>query len=334
MGKKIVLLTTGGTIAGLRSSDRDAGGYRVAQLSVSALLAQVPQLEHVLAGDALVGDEIAQIDSKDMPLALWRALALRVAHELVQPDVRAVVLTHGTDTLEETAWFLQQVLAPVKPVVLTGAMRPADAPDADGPRNLYDAVRVAREDAACGVMAVMAGGVHAARALRKLHPTRMDAFSSGEAGPLAAIDAQGVHWRQAPGRDPQPDAGPALSALPDESWRWPWVAVVQNMAGADGREVDALCAAGVRGLIAAGTGNGTLAASLEAALRRAQATGVRVVRSSRCPEGAVQPAQGDPFEAMPGLSPVKARISLMLSLLATAGDKERAPRGPGVGGGA
>ena len=152
-GKKIVVLGTGGTIAGTAASAGDNIGYTAAQVGVEQLIAAVPPL----AGWPLASEQVAQVDSKDMDAAIWRQLAQRCAHWLAQDDVQGIVITHGTDTLEETAYFLHAVLAPAKPVVLTCAMRPATALVPDGPQNLLDAVTLARDAAWCGVQAVLGG---------------------------------------------------------------------------------------------------------------------------------------------------------------------------------
>ncbi len=306
-----VILGTGGTIAGTAASAQDSVGYRAAQLGVAALVAAVPALQ----GLALEAEQVAQIDSKDMSAAVWQALARRAAAHLARPEVGGVVVTHGTDTLEETAYFLHRVLAPTKPLVLTAAMRPATALLADGPQNLFDAVMLARQRDACGVMAVLAGEVFAATALRKCHTFRLDAFEAGDAGLLAAVE-NGVlrRFREAP-------AAVALglqtiAAAPDA---WPRVEIVLNHAGADGRLVDALVAQGLQGLVLAGTGNGSLSASLEAAALRAQAAGVRVLRASRCAHGALL-GDGSPLPGAGALSAVQARIELLLQgLLARPG---------------
>ncbi len=142
--KKVVVLGTGGTIAGRASCASDNIGYTAAQVGVADLLASVPGLDAVLAGHRLHSEQVAQVDSKDMGFALWQALASRISDHLAQPDVTGVVITHGTDTLEETAYFLHAVLPLAlqnsKPVVLTCAMRPATALSPDGPQNLLDAV--------------------------------------------------------------------------------------------------------------------------------------------------------------------------------------------------
>lgn len=305
---RIVVLGTGGTIAGRAASATDNVGYQAAQVAVGTLLDGIA----APAGAALVSEQVAQVDSKDMDIAVWLALARRVTFWLAQPGTVGVVLTHGTDTMEETAFFLQAVLAPDRPVVLTGAMRPATSAAADGPQNLSDALAVAAAPGARGVMVVFAGRVHGAHDVRKVHGYRTDAFSSDDAGVLAHVEEGRLRrvreWPSDPCRLP-------LERLPAAD-AWPRVEIVWSHAGASGRVVDALLAAGVDGIIVAATGNGTVHTSLEAALRRAAAAGVAVRRASRCAQGPLL-APGD--AAMPladHVSPVKARISLMLEQMA------------------
>ncbi|HEX7382999.1 MAG TPA: asparaginase [Burkholderiaceae bacterium] len=296
-----VVLGTGGTIAGTAARADDAVGYRSAQLGIAALVGAVPPL----AGVPLECEQVAQLDSKDMDFATWRRLALRVAHHLARAEVGGIVVTHGTDTLEETAWFLQRVLAPAKPVVLTAAMRPATALLADGPQNLLDAVRVARERGARGVLAVLAGRVFVAAGLRKVHGYRLDAFDAGDAGALGVVEEGRLRrFRDWPG-------GSALGAgvVDVDEARWPRVEIVLNHAGADGDAVRALTTRGVDGIVVAGTGNGTVSAALERALAEAEAAGVAVRRSTRCGAGLVR---GD--ATLP--SAVQARVELILELLA------------------
>ena len=308
-----VVLGTGGTIAGTAARMSDHTGYSAGQLGVETLLAGVPGLQAQLQGDALVCEQVAQLDSKDMDPATWQLLARRCRHWLDQPSTGGVVITHGTDTLEETAWFLQRVLATGKPVVLTCAMRPATALMPDGPQNLLDALTVVRDSLARGVLAVCAGRVHAAGEVQKVHPYRLDAFSSGEAGPLAWVEQGRVRWaRQPPGPMPDAQAAKALS-VPVEDW--PWVAVVHSHAGVEARMLEALMAAGIQGLVVAGTGNGTLHASLMPALAKARASGVALCLVSRCAEGQLVGEGQALASAPPGLNAFKARISLLLDLL-------------------
>jgi L-asparaginase len=306
MANKVVILGSGGTIAGTAASATDAVGYTAAQLGVAQLVAAVP----ALAAVDLACEQVAQLDSKDMDFATWQRLASRCAHHLARGDVAGVVLTHGTDTLEETAYFLHRVLAPHKPLVLTAAMRPATSLQADGPGNLLDAVTVARDAQAHGVSVVMAGRAWAGAEVRKAHTYRLDAVNAGDAGPLASIEEGAVRWwREAPRGDAL-----GLSHIGRDAASWPRVEIVLSHAGASGAIVDALVAQGVHGIVAAGTGNGTLHRDLEAALLRAQAGGVRVLRSTRCAAG---PVIGEGTLPTAGaLSAVQARVELLLQLLA------------------
>jgi L-asparaginase len=153
--------------------------------------------EHVVGFDLLT-EQVAQVDSKDMDEKVWCRMAQRTANALAQPDVHAVVITHGTDTIEETAFFLQSVLPSDKPVVLTCAMRPSTALNPDGPQNLRDALSVAMDPNAKGVLVVCAGLVHAADHVQKIHPYRLDAFSSGDAGPVGSVENVRVRWTVLP----------------------------------------------------------------------------------------------------------------------------------------
>jgi L-asparaginase len=303
----VVVLAMGGTIAGTADSPGDHLGYKAAQLGIAQLLARVPEL----AGLPIESEQVAQIDSKDMTHAIWQSLAQRVAHHLARAEVLGVVVTHGTDTLEETAWLLQQVLAPAKPVVLVAAMRPATALAADGPQNLLDAVAVVRTPGAHGVVAVLAGRVHAAGAVRKVHTYRTDAFDSGDGGPLGVVE-EGVLRRF---QDWPQGAPLGLDVLAAPSADWPWVEIVTSHAAARGDGVRALLAAGVQGLVVAGTGNGSLHHALAAALDGARAAGVSVWLCSRCAGGVLVAAPGQASSPAAAMSPWQARLALQLQLL-------------------
>ncbi len=314
-GERIVILGTGGTIAGKASTSADNLGYTAAQIGVADLLAAVPGLAQHAGGCHLVAEQVAQIDSKDMSHAVWRDLLARVQQRLQEPQVRGIVITHGTDTLEETAYLLQTLLAPQKPVVLTAAMRPATSSQADGPQNLCDALAVAAHPGARGVLAVCGGVVHSALDVQKLYTYRLDAFCSGDAGPVGYVEegnlrlvrnwpVAGVKYAQA-----------AIDFIASGK-AWPRVEIVLSHAGAGGAMVRALVADGVQGLVLAGTGNGTLHHELEAAARQAQAGGAAVLRCTRCALGHV--LAGGQTGALPhagALTPVKARIALMLELM-------------------
>jgi len=308
---KVVVLGMGGTIAGVADASA-LRGYRAGEVAVARLLDGLD----LATGVELVAEQVAQVDSKDMDEALWLALALRARHWLAQDAVAGVVVTHGTDTLEETAFFLHAALDPAKPLVLTGAMRPSTDAAPDGPGNLRDAVAVAADPAARGVLVVFAGQVFGASGVRKVHPRDVDAFEGGDAGPVGRVGAGGFvatgRWPRA-GAEHAPWALEALARRLDEGQGLPWVAWVASHAGATGDEVRALLAAGVAGLVVAGTGNAMVHRRLEVALEEARAAGVPVVVGSRCGQGDAQPAEaGDRALA---LTPSQARIALQLRLL-------------------
>ncbi len=305
---RVVVLGTGGTIAGTATSPTDSVGYRAASLGVDALLAAVPPL----AGVPVECLQLAQVDSKDMTLALWLALATSVRQQLQRPEVGGVVVTHGTDTLEETAYFLHRVLAPAKPVVLTGAMRPATSLQADGPQNLLDAVTLAHGAAMTGVLVMVGGQVFAAGDLRKQHGWRIDAFGGGDAGALALLQDGVLQRFREP---PAAEAHAAAVDMPMDVAAWPKVEIVTSHAGASGTVIDALVTAGVQGLVIAGTGNGSVHEALLEASRQACDAGVAVVRASRCVLGGVFGAPPDALPSYGPLTPWQARIELMLDLL-------------------
>lgn len=331
----VLVLATGGTIAGEAARPEQPMAYRAAQRGVAELIAAVP----ALAAWPLEAEQLAQVDSKDMGPSIWRPLLARLQAHLARPEAGGVVITHGTDTLEETAWLLHRLLAPERPVVLTAAMRPANALDADGPGNLLEAVRLAATPGVRGVLLALGGEVFGAEGLRKAHPQRLAAFTGGDAGPLARWAGSCLQalrpWPGTPGAPglnwPLRDPGPALAGAD-----WPRVELLCAHAGAEGWAVDALRAPlpglpPLAGLVVAATGNGTLARPLEAALRRAQAAGLPCWRTSRCGEGLVEdpacppapeppaPARArDPQAPLPvlPLSPWQARLEAQLALLA------------------
>ncbi len=310
----IVVIATGGTIAGTAATPQAHLGYQAGALDANALIAAVPPL----AGQAIETHSLAQLDSCDMDHATWLRLRDALALHLARPEVDGAVVTHGTDTLEETAYFLHRTLQANKPVVLTAAMRPATALGADGPQNLLDAVTVARTPAVGGVCVVFAGKVFGATDLRKVHGYRVEAFDPGDAGLLGHVVNGALHLHR-----PWPVAAlhPAAKKLPPAA-SWPAVDIVMSHAGARGAALQALVAAGARGIVIAGTGNGSVHTNLLAAARRAQAAGVLVRRASRCVLGGVH-ASGN-LDDLPDagpLSPAQARVALLLDLL-------RAPKPP------
>lgn len=320
-GGRIAILGSGGTIAGRAATASDHVGYVAGQVSVQDLVAAVP----ALAGWPLEAEQVAQVDSKDMGLAVWQRLVRRVQAQLAREDIQGVVITHGTDTIEETAFLLHTLLRPAKPVVLTCAMRPASALVPDGPQNLLDAVAVAAAPGLAGVVVVCAGQIHAAAYVTKVHTYRVDAFDSGDAGPLGCVEAGQVRsfhaWPAASDAGQRADRLAAFlraQALPRVAW-------ITSHADADGEVVRGLLALGAQepqrmpqGLLVAGTGNGTLHAGLLAALQEAQVQGVRVVRATRCARGRVIADAAQGWPEVTGLPAAKARLALALDLLPAA----------------
>jgi L-asparaginase len=326
MSEKVVFLGTGGTIAGSAASASDNVSYRAAQVGIQDLLSASPDLLRSLAGRSAEAEQVYQINSKDVDFTHWSVLLDRLQFHLSRPEVVGVVVTHGTDTLEETAYFLHRVVPLVlptnKPIVLTCAMRPASSSQADGPANLADATAVATAADASGVLVACAGKAHAGAMVRKVQPYRVDAFDSGEAGPVAYIEEGRVRFVFRP----QPLQLPPIETPDLRSASLPRVEIVTSHSGAGGAMVRdmvrAMDAASdpLRGIVVAGTGNGSIHFELERALRMAVGCGVWVWRSSRCPGGPVVEASNHQAEDFPsiGLPPVKARIEMQLRLLSAA----------------
>lgn len=334
MTEHILVLGTGGTIAGTASSANDHTGYSAAQIGIATLLKSVLGLQEALQGRELIASQVAQLDSKDMDFATMLRLAQHCAHHLLQPKVRGIVITHGTDTLEETAYFLHRLLPrelQTKPIVLTCAMRPASSSQADGPRNLRDAVRIAVDAQAKGVLVVCAGQVHHALSVQKIHTYDLNAFSSGEVqqgelGVMAQVQGDQVLWRPVShaflnqkehiaGMEYAQSAIDLVASHPTQQMVWPRVEIVLNHAQATGSIVRALLASStqqdpLRGIVVAGTGNGTVSAALQLALNEALTQSVEVVMTSRCAWGGVRGG----LDGSSGLSAVKARIELVLRL--------------------
>jgi L-asparaginase len=311
-----MVLGTGGTIAGRAAQPGDNIGYTAAEVGVAELLGGIE-----VPGVSLQAEQVAQVDSKNMDFDIWQRLAMRCAHWLAQPDVAGIVITHGTDTLEETAFFLHSVLMASKPVVLTCAMRPATALAPDGPQNVRDAIVVAATPGARGVTVLCAGVVHSGLDVQKVHTYRLDAFASGDAGPIGYVEEGEVRrvrdW-------PSPELSDAALQRIAVATSMPRVEIVVSHAGARGAVVDSLVrelqvgiADPVRGIVLAATGNGTLHHELEAAALRAQGAGISVLRATRCLNGRILPKPDDALRDAGGCSPVKARIALMLELLGT-----------------
>ncbi len=311
---RIAVLATGGTIAGAAPDAANTAGYQAGALGIASLLDAVPALERVAQ---IEGEQIASIDSKDLDPALWATLAQRVDALAADPRIDGIVITHGTDTLEETATLLHLVVKTAKPVVLTAAMRPATSLSSDGPLNLLNAVTVAASPAAHGqgVLVAFNNKIHGARDVVKTSTYAVDAFQSPELGVLGWVQDGRVEFARGVVRAHTAATPFAVGAA------WPAVEIVTSYAGVTRTAVDALVAAGVKGIVVAGTGNGSIHATLQAALVEAVARGVAVVRASRVGSGHVMrngAASDDAlgFVSAGSLNPFKARVLLMLALAA------------------
>lgn len=318
----VTILATGGTIAGTGATSTTTVGYTAATVGVQALIGAVPEIANVAN---VSGEQVFQIASENMGDAQWLQLARRVNVLLAQRNVDGIVITHGTDTLEETAYFLNLVVKSSKPVVLVGSMRPSTALSADGPINLYNAVRLAGtpEAAGRGVLVAMNDQIHAARDVTKANTTTVDTFRTAELGVLGYIQGgQPFFYRSASRKhtvDTEFDVS-KLDALPQ-------VDIAYAYANVGDVAVNALVAAGARGLVHAGVGNGSLPAKTRPALSAAREKGVVVVRASRAGQGIVArngEANDDQldFVVADTLSPQKARILLMLALTRTSSTRE------------
>ncbi|MCZ6507889.1 MAG: type II asparaginase [Acidobacteria bacterium] len=308
------MLATGGTIAGVSPSATGAS-YTSGSLSVDALLGAVPELGELAE---LSSEQIAAIGSQDITDAIWLALAARVTELTARDEVDGIVITSGTDTIEETAFFLNLVVRTPKPIVLTGAMRPASALSADGPLNLYNAVAVAADPKARGkgVLVVANDKIHGARSVVKANTTVVDTLQSPGRGLIGTVHFGEPRYFRGPVR-PHAEATPfevaAIEALPR-------VEVVYAHAGMDGKMIEAAVANGARGIVIAGVGSGNLSSPAMEALTVAAAAGVVCVRSTRLPTGFVaRNVETDDDErgliAACDLSPQKARVLLQLCLL-------------------
>ena len=319
----VVILATGGTIAGTGASSTATVGYTSATVGVARLIEAVPELK---AAANVKGEQVFQIASENMNNDYWLKLAKRVNELLKQDDVDGIVITHGTDTIEETAYFLNLVVKSRKPVVIVGAMRPSTAISADGPINLYNATILAGSDAAVGkgVLVVLNDQINGARDVTKTNTANTDTFRSWELGFLGYMqNNQPYFYRQSTRKhtaDTEFDVT-NLDKLPD-------VDIVYGYANMNRIAVDAFVAAGDKGLVHAGVGDGSLARpAVEPALVEARKKGVVIVRSSRVGNGIVArngEAKDDEldFVVSDTLNPQKARILLMLGLTKTSDTKE------------
>ena len=321
----ILVLGMGGTIAGLARDPRHPGMYEAGRVSIESLLAGI-QIDPALEGFEIQSQQIASIDSRDLSEDLLTQLGMAVKEALHDSAVLGVVVTHGTDTIEETGIFLDAVCSKAaqnqgKRVVLTGAMLPSNAIGADGPLNLQAALHwVGNDISNCppGIFAIFAGRVCLARDLAKRHTTELNApLRDSLSSPVHLINPSWLSTVRA-----IQAASSADLPIPPEK-EWPWVEIVMSHAGARPETIERLASQGIQGLVIAGTGMGGVHSVWQAPLQSLESDGVAIVRASRTGAGNVSPDRLNGVSAG-DLTPPKARIALQLALYAAAHPAESA----------
>jgi L-asparaginase len=312
--RNIVILATGGTIAGAAATGTQAG-YQSGAVTIDAMVASVPGISDLAY---IKGEQISNVGSQDMSFDIMRKLAKRINELAASPNVDGIVITHGTDTMEETAFFLNLTAKTDKPIVLVGSMRPSTAVSADGPLNLYNAVAVAADPKAAGrgVLVVMNDWIHGAHSLTKTSTTALQTFMSPVRG-LVGITAYGKNdFFTSPSWKHTTQTEFDISGVT----QLPRVDIIFAAADMSPDLIDCAVTNGAKGIVIAGVGNGNMNKSSVDAAARAVQKGVVVVRSSRVPTGMVgRNVELDDdklgFIASDELNPQKARILLALALL-------------------
>ncbi|MNS80185.1 Glutaminase-asparaginase precursor [compost metagenome] len=317
----MVILATGGTIAGAGASAVNSATYAAAKVGVEKLIAGLPELAKVAN---VRGEQVFQVASESLTNDNLMTLAKRVSALSKQSDVDGIVITHGTDTLEETAYFLTLTVHTNKPIVVVGSMRPGTALSADGALNLYDAVNVAGSKDAMGkgVLVTMGDNIDTGRDVSKNVNIKTSAFSS-QWGPLGMIVEGKNYWFRAPVKRHTTNSEfniDTITALPP-------VEIAMGYEGVSSVAIDAIAKSGAKALIHGGTGNGSVADRIVPNLQKARTDGVIVIRSSRVPEGFVirnaeQPDDKYDWVVAHDLRPQKARILAMVALTKTNNTKE------------
>ena len=317
----VVIRATGGTIAGAGASAVNSATYAAAKVGVEKLIAGLPELSKVAN---VRGEQVFQVASESLTNDNLLTLAKRVSALSKQSDVDGIVITHGTDTLEETAYFLTLTVHTSKPIVVVGSMRPGTALSADGALNLYDAVNVAGSKDAMGkgVLVTMNDNIDSGRDVSKNVNIKTNAFSS-QWGPLGMIVEGKNYWFRAPVKRHTMNSEfniDSINALPP-------VEIAMGYEGVSSIAIDAIAKSGAKALIHGGTGNGSVADRIVPNLQKARADGVIVIRSSRVPDGFVirnaeQPDDKYDWVVAHDLRPQKARILAMVALTKTSDTKE------------
>jgi L-asparaginase len=310
----IVILATGGTIAGAGASSTGSA-YTSGQVKIEAMIDAVPNIRSLAN---LKGEQLANVGSQDMNVKVWLDLANRINELLKSNDCDGVVITHGTDTQEETAFFLNLTVKSDKPVVLTGSMRPSTALSADGPLNMYNAVALAANPNAkgYGVMVLMNDEIHSAHAVKKMMSTPVQTFQSPDEGMMGTVIFGDVTFFHKPHGLNTTTSEFSIAGVKE----LPRVDIVYGCADMSTDLIDIMVKAGAKGIVIAGVGDGNMNAGTLEAAKKATKAGIWVVRATRVPIGAVL-VNGEVNDKEYGticsdeLNPQKARVLLMLALL-------------------
>ena len=310
---RVIILATGGTIAGAGAAT-DRAGYTAGKIPIDDLIGAIPTVKKIAS---ITGEQIASVGSQDMTTEIWKKLAVRINEIIAKKEADAIVVTHGTDTQEETAYFLDLVIPSEMPVVLTGSMRPATAISADGPKNLYDAITVAinPKTKGRGVLVSFNEGIYDGREVMKMSTTFTNAFGSPNTGAIGhAYDGKVEYYANAT-REVNPQKPVTIKA----DTKLPRVDIVYMYADAPSDQIDFLVGKKVDGIVIAGVGNGNFNKAYMDAVKRAVASGIVVCRASRTPSGRVvlhDEINDDELGTIVSddLTPQKARILLMLGL--------------------
>jgi L-asparaginase len=315
---RIIVLSTGGTIAG-QQPNADKAGYLPGKIPIDELLKNIPSITQ----KAIVqGEQIASIGSFDMTVDIWIKLARRINEIFAKNEADGIVITHGTDTQEETAYFLNLTVQSDKPVVLTGSMRPATAISADGSKNLYDAIIVASDTSSKGkgVLLCFNENIYDAKNVVKTNTTNVDAFTSPNTGPIGQVYDGTVFYNAQTLNKHGGSAAFDISKMDS----LPSVEIVYAYAGASNAAINAFINNNASGIVIAGTGNGDFDKAILESVESAVKKGIMVVRSSRVVSGKVTTQYVGVFDdsklgtiVSDNLNPQKARILLMLALTIT-----------------
>src|SRR6187549_3154387 len=265
---RVIILGTGGTIAGAGAS-ADRAAYTAGKIPIEDLIGGIPTVKKIAN---ISGEQISSVGSQDMTVEIWKKLAIRANEIFKNNEADGIVITHGTDTQEETAYFLDLVVTSEKPVVLTGSMRPATAISADGPKNLYDAITIAvnPKSKGRGVLVSFNEGIFDARDVMKLSTTKTNAFGSPNTGPVGQAYDGRVEFYSSSDREVKPKSPIVLTP----ETKLPRIDIVYMYADAPSDQLDLLISKKVDGIVIAGVGNGNFNKAYMDAVKRAVAAGI------------------------------------------------------------